>query len=130
MHALLGTNGKKGRRRLASDNSILERMAKEYIGRFYGFKDPHPSLSVLADWALEQVPNYPKYSEDEKVNRKRVVARKFRADRDRLLAEVAANHDFDVRHALSKVNAAKAAIRELGIALRGLDGSKSTELNL
>lgn len=118
MRALFGTKGTKGRRNLSSDAPILQRMADEYLRGFYGFKDPHPSLNALADWALRAEPGFSAGSEEWKENRRRVVTRKFQTHQDRLLAEFASTNGMEIQEALARVRAALEALGSLGIRVK------------
>lgn len=117
MGALLGTKGVKGRRNLSSDTPILQRMADEYLRGFYGFKDSHPSLNALADWALRAEPGFTEGNEEWRENRRRTISRKFQAHQDRLLAEFASTNDMEIQEALAGVRAALKALGDLGVRL-------------
>lgn len=101
MRALLGTKGVKGRRNLSSDASILQRMADEFLRGFCGFKDTHPSLNALADWALRAEPGFTEGNEEWRENRRRTITRKFQMHQDRLLAEFASINDMEIQEALA-----------------------------
>lgn len=131
MRALLGVQGRKGRRNLSSDTPILQRMAAEYLQGFYGFKDPHPSLNALADWALRAEPGFTEGSEEWKENRRRAITRKFQKHQDRLLAEFASAHDMEMQETLFRVRAALKALADLGLGIQvpNTSRTKLPELN-
>jgi hypothetical protein len=118
MRALLGTGGRKGRRNRSSDESILRRMAIEYREGFHGFKDSHPSLNALADWALRAEPGFAEQREEWKENRRRTISRRFEKFQDRLMIEVSSNYDWEVQSAFAKVSVVLSALRDLGIHLQ------------
>lgn len=131
MRALLGVQGRKGRRNLSSDTPILQRMAAEYLQGFYGFIDPHPSLNALADWALRTEPGFTEGNEEWRENRRRTISRKFQKHQNRLLAEFASAHDMEMQETLSRVRATLKALVGLGIGIQVPDNSRTKlpELN-
>lgn len=131
MRALLGRKGKKGRRNLASDASILQCMAGEYLRGFYGFKAPFPSLNALADWALRSEPGYENRNEEWKENRRRTIARKFQRHRNRLLTEFASAHDLEMQETLSRIRVVLESLGDLGISVQvpNSDRTKLPELS-
>ena len=131
IRALLGTRGRKGRRGRLLDGSVLRRMSVEYLHGFYGFKNPHPSLNALANWALHAEPNFAKGNEEWKEGRRRTIARKFLKFKDQLLVEASSGYDMEVQLALARVKTALMALQGMGVRLQplGQDWTKKSQIN-